>query len=51
MHAKLVIVEEMNRDSGKSIVFSLGDLVEKTSLPSLDRTYAPKVTSETKVKY
>ena len=49
MYTKLVRVEGMNRDSEKRIVFSLGDLVEKASLPSLDHTYAPKVTSETKM--
>ena len=39
----------MTRHGEKGIVFSLSDSVEKTSLPSLDHTYAPKVTSETKM--
>ena len=34
----------MNRDSEKRIGFSLGDLVGKTSLPSLDHSYAPNFT-------
>ena len=43
-------VEGMNRDSEKRFVFSLCDLIEKTSLLGLDHTYAPKVTIREKMK-